>query len=115
MAPIGVDSSDGRAAQDEVRFVPTAQAHQAAGGDAGVERSEARLEPGPLGDGGAILGDAQCVLGVPRLEEDHGQHGVGQRPTVRCEAGVDRRAAVLESGVEIAVEHLDDPEHPQGG
>ena len=64
---------------------------------------------------GAVLGDAQCVLGVSHLEEDHGEHGVGERPTVRCEVGVDRGAAVLEAGVEIALERLDDTEHPQGG
>jgi hypothetical protein len=104
-----------RSVEDEVCFGPTAEAHQAASGDAGVEGAEARLEPGPLGDGGAVLGDAQCVLGSSHLEEDHGEHGVGERPLVRCEAGVDRGAAVLEAPVEIALEHLDDTDHSQGG
>ena len=47
-----------RSIEDEVRFGPTAEAHQATGGDTSVKGAEARLEAGPLGDGGAVLGDA---------------------------------------------------------
>jgi hypothetical protein len=59
------------------------------------------------------LGDAQSLLGVTDVEEGHGQHGVGEYPTLGCELVVDRRPAVLEPNLDVAGERLHGPEHAQ--
>ena len=104
----------GDAGEHVVGLAPSTQAHQAAGGNPEVERAEARVEPCSLRHGGAVERRAQRLLGVTDVEEDHRQHGVGERPAMGRNGVVDRGAAVIEAELELAGQRLHDAEHARG-
>jgi hypothetical protein len=58
----------------------------------------------------AVLGGAQDLPGSTHVEQDHRQHGVGERPPVRVRLVVDRPTRLLEPNFDLAAECLHDTE-----